>query len=176
MSRLATFALGLLLSTTCHAEIQFRNWDDPDAEPWQETGYELPPFPKPENLIEFYVSAASTAKFYIDQTSISPGGKDSVVRYVLVVKTSGGATNISYEGLRCDTPQLKVYATGRADGTWYPNPRPEWRTLKNFTLNLHQGALARNYFCPNYVPIFTAEEGRKALKRGSHPDVPGQEF
>lgn len=149
--------------------------EDPDAEPWKESNYSLPAFPKDENLVEFYVSAAATAKFYIDKTSIQAGGADGLVRYTLVVKTAGGATNISFEGLRCVESQLKIYATGRADGTWVKNPKPEWKTMKRISFNLHQGALSRNYFCPNFVPIFTAKEGLDALRRGIHPDVPGEE-
>lgn len=166
--------LALLLACRAQAEIGFRNWDDPDAAPWKESGYALPAFPKDENLLEFYVSATANAQYFIDQSSISTGGNDNVVRYVMVIKTAGGATNISYEGIRCDQTQLRIYATGRSDGTWVEARNSNWRPLKNQSLNRHQGALARNYFCPNYIPIFTADEGRNALRRGAHPDAPSQ--
>lgn len=159
----------------CAFELRTQNWDDPDAVPWKEADYKLPEFPKPGNLIEFYVSATATAKFFIDINSINVTEQDGVVRYTLVVKTAGGATNISYEGLHCSQSNYKIYATGRSDNTWISNQRAEWKTLKRQSLNLHQGVLGRNFFCPNFVPIFTAEEGRNALKRGGHPDTPGSD-
>ena len=47
--------------------------------------------PVDESLIEIYVSPVATSKYFIDGATLAPGG-DGVVRYVLVVKTSGGAT------------------------------------------------------------------------------------
>lgn len=176
-TRLGLFAALYLLASSPLLAIEFKmqNWDDPDALPWKESEFKLPPFPQDKDLIEFYVSATATAKYYIDRTSITPGGEDKVVRYTLVVKTAGGAKNISYEGIRCDEAQLKIYATGRSDGTWVEKPRTEWVGLKRHTLNLHQGVLARNFFCPNYIPIYTVKEGLYALERGMHPDTPGSD-
>jgi hypothetical protein len=158
-----------------HAQAQAR---DPnhfnnveDEAPWQESTYKLPPFPKDENLIEFYVGPTATAKYYIDQTSIGAGGNDNVVRYVIVIKTNGGATNISFEGLRCDSREFRLYATGRNDGTWVEPRSSEWRPLQALTLHKQQGALFVNYFCPNRLAIWTPKEGIDALKRGGHPDV-----
>jgi hypothetical protein len=148
--------------------------EDPDAAPWKESKLVIPPCPKDENLIEYYVSAASKAKFYIDKNSIQAGTDDGVVRYTLVIVTSGGAKNVSFEGLQCEQSALKIYATGRADGTWAENPNAEWRLMRRISQNLHQGELARNFFCPNFVPIYTAAEGLNALRRGVHPDAPGQ--
>lgn len=171
------FYLVTLLSFSAGAvEFRMRNFDDPDAEPWKEASYTLPPPPKQEDLLEFYVSATSTARFFIDAKSISVTESDGVVRYTLVVKTSGGATNVSYEGLHCAESAYKIYAIGKPNGTWAAHANPEWKTLKRISLNLHQSSLGRNYFCPNFVPIFTAEEGRRALINGQHPDSPGTDL
>lgn len=170
--------VGLLcasLSVSALADIRFGSTDDPDAVPWKEGGHSLPTYPKDENLIEFYVSATSTAKFFIDSKSIQTGTEDGVVRYTLVVKTAGGARNVSFEGLHCAEAKLRTYATGRADGTWVDNPKSAWQLMKRVSMNLHQGALARNYFCPNFVPIFTVDEGVDALRRGVHPSAPGEQ-
>lgn len=172
LTRLLPVCVLLLYAAGCRAEFVFRNWDDPDQVKWEEKDYQLPAFPKDENLIEFYVSATATNKYFIDASSINIGKDDKVVRYVLVVKTAGGAKNVSYEGLRCDENQLRIYATGHTDGTWAVVRNSEWRPLRNLTLNQQQGALARNYFCPNAVPIYTAEEGRQALRLGKHPSAP----
>ena len=83
--------------------------------PWIELQTIIPSYPKPENLIEFAVGPTEHNRFYVDGSTINVGN-DGVVRYVLVLKTEGGATNVSLEAMRCDTRELKliaVAATGR---------------------------------------------------------------
>jgi len=145
-----------------------------EAEPVQEQmDVEPPAFPKQENLREFYVSAATANKFFIDASTLAPG-TDGIVRYVLVIQTSGGATNISFEGINCRERSWKHYATGRSDGTWVKSraTRAEWRPIENKPVNRHHAELNRNFFCPVDIPIHTAEEGRNALRLGRHPHSP----
>lgn len=159
------------VSTLALADIQFRNWDDPDAPKWEEEYTRLPGLPDEAQLIEFTVSAAASNRFFIDGRSIEPG-KDGVIRYTLVVKTAGGATNITHEGIRCQTREVRIYATGRTDGSWGRARLSEWRPIENKTVNRHHAALLRDFFCPGGIPIYDAEEGRNALRLGRHPDVP----
>lgn len=168
---LPTIALLLPLLVTAQARDpnHFNNVEE--EAPWQESIFKLPPFPKDADLIEFDVGPALSGHYYIDRTSISAGGGDNVVRYVVVVKTAGGATNISYEGLRCDDPSLRLYATGLANGTWSATRNSEWRPLRAFSQHKHQGALYANYFCPNRIAIWSAKEGVDALLRGGHRDL-----
>lgn len=143
------------------------SFEEPVIAPWVESSYSLPPFPKDENLAEFSVDGAPNSKAYVDKTAISIGTNDKVVRYVLVVKTSGGATNVSYEGLRCDTDEYRIYATGTLENTWSKSRVSEWRPFRIH--NRPQRSLASYYFCPNRTPIRTAEEGLTALRLGMHP-------
>jgi hypothetical protein len=139
--------------------------------PWTEERPQLPAYPRPADLIEFYVSPTATNHFFVDGISLSVG-KDGVVRYVLVIETSGGARNVSFEGIHCATREYKIYATGRADGTWLTTRAPVWRTIENKTINRYHAELNRNLLCPIGNPIGSAEEGRDALRRGKHPLVP----
>lgn len=144
---------------------------DEDEKPWQELEIEPPAFPRKENLIEFYVSAVATNKYLIDASTLV-AGTDGVVRYVLVVETSGGARNVSFEGIHCKERSWKHYATGRSDGTWTGSraARIDWRPIENKPVNRHHAALSRDLFCPLGNAIFTADEGRNALRLGKHPD------
>jgi len=142
--------------------------DVEEAGPWQEEAATLPSLPKDENLLEFYVSAGTSNHFYIDGPSIAPG-KDGVVRYTLVIRTSGGATNVTYEGIRCETRELKLYATGTSAGTWSRARKDEWRPIENKPVNRHHAALSRDLFCPAGAQIYSNEEGREALRLGKHP-------
>lgn len=145
---------------------------DEEEEPWQEMEIEPPTFPRQENLIEFYVSAVATNKYFIDASTLAVGS-DGVVRYVLVVKTSGGATNVSFEGMYCKERTWKHYATGRSDNTWVKSraTRIEWQPIENKPVNRHHAALSRDLFCPMGVAIKTADEGRNALRLGKHPNA-----
>lgn len=170
MSRLLLLA-ALLYSLNANAGLGlFDKDEDPDAPKWAEDALQLPAFPQEPNLREFYVSAATTHKYYIDASTLSVG-KDGVVRYALVVRTSGGATNISYEGMRCESREFKIYATGHGDGNWVPARRSEWRPVENKLTNRHHAALSRDYFCPVGNAISTPDEGRAALRLGKHPNA-----
>lgn len=129
------------------------------------SGIALPASPRAENLIEFYVSAATRNHFFIDSLSLSVGA-DGVIRYVLVVKTVGGATNTSFEGIRCSTGEYRLYATGRGDGSWTRAQLSAWRPIENQSANGDHAALSRDYFCPDGFPVADAAAGRAALHTG----------
>jgi hypothetical protein len=158
-----------------NADTFYRGPDEADLPPWSEEAITMPSYPKGENLQAIYVSEVTTHHFFVDASSLSVG-KDGVVRYVLVIRTSGGATNISYEGIRCETLEYKIYATGRQDGQWTEARNAKWRPIENKPVNRQHAALSRNYFCPNRVPILDPAEGREALRLGKHPSVSNTSF
>jgi hypothetical protein len=171
MNRQLLILAGVLFSLTANAGLGLHDKDeDPDAPKWEEEMLQLPGFPQETNLREFYVSATTPHKYYIDATTLSVG-KDGVVRYVLVVRTSGGSTNITYEGMRCESGEVRIYATGHRDGTWTVARRSDWRPVVNQPTNRHHAALSREYFCPVGNAIYTADEGREALRLGKHPNA-----
>jgi hypothetical protein len=168
-------AAWLLVQTATAAELPYlqlpkNNWEDKDVQPWTEESVPPPAFPQEANLMPFYVSEMTAHRFFIDGATLAVG-KDGVVRYVLVVRTSGGATNISFEGMHCERLEYKIYASGRQDGTWTPTRKPEWRPIENKPVNRYHAALSRDYFCPIRTPIQTPEEGRDALRLGKHPNA-----
>jgi CNP1-like family len=170
---LAAAAACLALAHAGAAGAQFKSdWQiQQEARNWQETAVSLPPAPKAQDLLEFSVGAATDFRFYIDATSLSVGS-DGVVRYVLVARSPSGARNVSYEGIRCESRNYRIYATGRRDGTWTKARRVRWRAIGVGSTNWH-AALERDYFCPQGVPIYTAAEGVDALKRGGNPNSRG---
>ncbi len=127
----------------------------------------LPAYPRPENLLPFFVSAATNFEFFIDGASLSVG-EDGVVRYVLVARSAQGAESISFEGIRCSTSQVRLYATGTGGGGWVRSAGP-WRDIATRFVQRWHNALRDEYFCPLGNPIHSAAEGVAALKRGVHP-------
>jgi len=134
---------------------------------WVEQEAAPPAWPGEQTLIEFNAGPVTRNRYYIDAATLSVGA-DRVVRYVIVIKTSGGATNISYEGIRCDSGERKAYAFGRNDMTWANARTSSWQPIVRPS---YQAVLSREYFCPNGVAIMEAKEGVFALRRGGHPDA-----
>lgn len=134
---------------------------------WVELEAELPGFPKTQNLIEFETGATTSNRHYVDGSTLSVG-EDGVVRYVVVVTTVGGATNISYEGIRCASLVRKLYAFGRIGEVWSKSRNLEWQPIRPGS---YHAVLSKEYFCPRNAVILKAEEGVDALKRGAHPEA-----
>lgn len=123
-----------------------------------------PPFPRQEDRLPFFVSAASDIRFFVDRPSIAVGA-DGVVRYTLIAVSPLGVENVSFEGVRCKSGEHKTYAIGRADGGWSLREGQWKRATQRW-----QQALRVEYFCPQDIPIATAAEGVDALRRGGHPN------
>lgn len=159
-----------LMANFAFAQLHMRDLDDPDAPKWVEEEAGFPEFPKEENLRQFYVSEMTTHQFFIDASTLQVG-KDGVVRYVLVVRTRGGAVNISFEGIRCESREYKTYGSGHRDGTWVKARQSAWRPIENKPMNRQHAALSRDLFCPSGVAIQSPAEGREALRLGKHPQA-----
>lgn len=144
--------------------------EDYEAKKWEEIEVRLPPAPRAEDLIPFYVSATAQNKFSIDGRSLTVGG-DGVVRYILVIETPAGTRNVSYEGMRCETKERRFYASGRADGSWSKARSNQWERVREAVSNRQHAALFIDYFCPGGAIVWTADEARDALRRGGHPSL-----
>ena len=144
--------------------------EDEDKKTWQEVEVAFPPPPREESLLRFYVSAVADNVFQIDTGSLSVGA-DGVVRYVLVVGTPGGVRNVSFEGLRCETRERRLYALGRADGGWSKARSKQWVLVENKVVNRHHAALITEYFCPDGIAVRSAEEAVAALRAGGKPGL-----
>lgn len=156
---------GLALLSGLHAALAQTFDDDFDDEnkPWVEIAVQLPPAPKAENLLPFYVSPTATQSFAVDSKSLSVG-TDGVVRYTLVSVSKGGAKNVSYEGIRCATFEKKIYAIGQDDGTWSRSRQDKWEGIVRGYANRQHAALAMDYFCSNLAVASDAKEMLRRLK------------
>ncbi|MGQ0749219.1 MAG: CNP1-like family protein [Betaproteobacteria bacterium] len=165
------FAVALVCACPALALAQTLGFEadyDDEKKPWKEIEAQIPPYPKSESLILFETAPAGH-QFFIDAPSVSVG-TDGVVRYTLFVKTAGGAINVSYEGIRCETREQKYYAIGRAGGGWSRARDPAWRYIEAKQFNRHHGMLHGDYFCNGREPVKTARRVVDALKYGSpHP-------
>ena len=163
--------LTLLLAATAFcgpALAQWEGWDydfDQEKKPWKELQAQLPKYPADENLIAFPGAPATGHRYFIDRRSISIG-EDGVARYTLVIKTSGGATNVSFEGMRCEAREQKTYALGRPDGTWVRARSPQWRKIEYKSFNPYHYYLFGEAFCRGKFIVPSVEEAIRGLREG----------
>ena len=157
----------MLLAAGCAATPEMSAWErenTPREAPREEVV--VPPaFPTRAKLVEFSVAEMGDVRFFIDGSTLGVD-KNGVVRYVLVAQSPGGAQNVTFEALRCAAGQHRLSATGRTDRTWTPSSTP-WQPVTN--ARRWHIALYREYFCPQKVPIRSADEGVRALQAGGHP-------
>jgi hypothetical protein len=151
--RVLALALALALAVALgaaavHAQ-QGSDWEadfDENKKEWKEIEAKIPSYPKDGNLVAFDAGPATPHRFFIDIPSISIG-PDGVVRYSLVVKTAGGATNVTYEGIRCETREQKYYAVGQRDGNWTRARNPQWRRIEPKEVNRQHNVLYKDFLC-----------------------------
>lgn len=144
--------------------------EDYESKKWQEMEVQLPAAPRQENLLPFYVSAATSNRFFVDGSTLTVGA-DGVVRYVLVVLSAEGGRNVTYEGMRCEARERRIYASGRLDGTWSKARKNEWVRVQDAYANRYHAALFLDYFCPGGVIVRSSEEARTALINGGHREI-----
>jgi hypothetical protein len=166
----ALCSAAVLLAFSVHATEKLNEYDVRDAledekATWQEVKAELPAYPKSVNLIQVQAGTPNSHRYFIDATSLSRG-KDGVMRYSAVVKAAGGAENVSFEGIRCETRERKIYALGHADGTWQEARDASWRRIERFHPPLYL-TLWRDYFCPERTAPTRPTQALDAIKRGT---------
>lgn len=142
---------------------------------------ELPAFPNIDTLENFReftynVSGATQNKFYISLAQDALRlDKDGVIRYVLFIQTKNGAKNLFFEGIRCQTHEWILYATGNFSATppqWNAdklnNPSRsalQWKVIQNVPVNRYHAALAENYFCPDGVISSSIKEIKMRIEK-----------
>ncbi|MFO7543108.1 MAG: CNP1-like family protein [Thiobacillus sp.] len=159
-------ALLLYLPLVAHAEWGQFDYEFEQDKPWVEVAAQLPAYPKAENLIPFNVSSATRNKHFVDAESVSVG-EDKVVRYTVVVEAAGGAKTISFEGLRCESAERRLYAYGHPDGTWSKARNAGWENIKLRSLLSYRKALFEDIFCPNGIRVRDGKEAVRNLRQAA---------
>lgn len=143
-----------------------RSSEDFEDKPWVEIEPDFPPAPEAGRLIAIAVGTLTENRFEVDEASVTVGS-DGVIRFTLVVTSPGGARNVSYEGMRCETAERRLYALGRKDGSWAKARNAQWVKIAENSLNRHHAALYRDYFCASGGSVSTTAEARRILPKGN---------
>ena len=120
---------------------------DPD---WKEVDAPPPARLRTDRLIRIELPE-SALRFGVDPASIALGS-DGIVRYVVVATSSTGAVNAFYEGVRCSTGEVKVYARHTPDSGWVPLKDAQWGSLHDTRPSRHSLVIARTGACVGGAP------------------------
>jgi len=170
-SKLFRLFTGAAISLLCFQALAQKQWDgwdytfDREITPWAEMQAQLPAYPVDANLIPLDVGAETPHRYFIDALSVSTGS-DGVIRYTLVIKTAGGATNVSFEGMRCESREQKYYAIGRGNKTWVRARNPQWRFVEFKEFAGHHVTLYKEYLCRGKIMVESVDQILQALRAG----------
>jgi len=148
LANAAFLAASLIGCSSSKPPSAFEQDFDDDTKTWKEIQTQLPVAPRDEDLVGFSVGGASTYRFAVDRKALSIGS-DGVFRYTLVATSAQGARNVSYEGIRCETAEKKIYAIGQRDGAWVKSRNAAWSKIEEVGINRQHAALMKEYFCPD---------------------------
>ena len=127
---------------------------DPD---WKEVEAPPPPAVRTQGLIPLDMGRGTELRWGVDPQSISIGA-DRVVRYVVVAQAEGGALNAIYEGLKCSTGEVRVYARHARDGQWAPSKSADWQRVLGNAAHRHTLAIGRGGACIGEGANFSAAQ------------------
>ena len=158
-----------LLSFNLAAQAQLRD-ADPDAPPWQEASVTPPPKFSTDQLQAFEVAVGAALSYGIDPKTLSVG-EDGVVRYVMVARSSSGALNVLYQGVRCQTGEVKTYARWNNNAaSWNVSAKEEWHPLSFAGFTRPAMILARQGICEGRTVNGNPQKILQTLKNG-RPDT-----
>jgi hypothetical protein len=152
---------GALQAAVDHPAASPHENDNPNVEEytWEEQQTVIPDYPDEANLLEFTVDLPDTPfRYYIDTHSIDVNNQDGIVRYTLVILTRNGGSNVSHEGLRCNTKEYKIYAYGDGHGNFRRMRSPEWKSLADSRHTRYRMDLWEHYLCPHKMLERTPEK------------------
>ena len=161
------FCALLALSLSAHA--QYKTLDPADENDidaprfWNEIEVKIPTALPSTELKPFFVAINTPLTFSIDAQSISLGA-DDVLRYIIVITSPTGAKQTSYEGIRCEKYEWRLYATLPSDGQWRKNPGSKWQMITSNSYNRYHAALVKDAFCENAIPRRNIKEIIQLLK------------
>ncbi|KQP21327.1 CNP1-like family protein [Pseudorhodoferax sp. Leaf265] len=160
----AWLAAGALCAATASAQSISKEYNSnaPDAPEWVENEAPAAPAFDMGRLVDVTVDAQGALRYGIDPATLQIG-KDGVVRYVMVARSTSGAMTAMYEGIRCDTGEYKLYARYNVD-KWTPVGKPEWKSLWESTRIKYPLAFARQGGCDGKARPTSVQDIVRQLK------------
>lgn len=162
LSKLYMLQMGTMLSLSALGVSAHSQDAEDKPKPFMESAVQLPVAPTQTDLLAFYNSG--NQNFYVDSKSLSIAA-DGSLRYTMIGISNAGAKNISYEGIRCDSYEKKLFAFGRADGSWSMSRNNDWSAISNKGANKQHSTLAWDFVCDGTTVAGPVEKILLHIKR-----------
>ncbi len=125
----------------------FSAWSQKGPAPeWVEEAPPAAPAFSSSNLLPITMPPHISVKVGVDPDTITVGN-DGVVRYVVVMVNASGSLSAAYEGIRCVTDEVKLYARQYSSGSWTAVTEAVWKPLNDNQPSKHAFAFARQAAC-----------------------------
>ena len=131
------------------------DYDSSHDKVWKEGATKLPTLPSDDSLLAVDMDGLPQGlKLYLDADELTLSDADRVLRFWVVIKSPAGAYNATYEGVRCDTSEFKIYAYGRRHSkpNVRPVPKPIWRDIGSLPGDHFRRELAEDILCQGITP------------------------
>jgi len=132
-------------------------------EAWREGAAKLPPLPSTQSLLGVDVMDASRNQYFVDPDSLLVGG-DGVSRLTLIVQHKSGNRTVTYEGIRCETGEYRIYGIAGEAG-WAAPKRSPWRSIPLGGYKSLRSVLLTDFLCD----VGLQREASKVLSLLRHP-------
>ena len=160
LTSLVALAALLAFVPSIHAQTSFQE------EPvWTESSVTPPSAFNVDSPQPFDVMQGSALTYGIDPGSLTVG-EDGVVRYVMVARSSSGAVNVLYQGIRCASAETKTYARLNDKGSWNTSANAAWQELSFRGPTRPAMMLAKQGVCDGKAVMGTPQKILGALKTG----------
>ena len=123
--------------------------------PWEESAVKVPELPEDDGWLTIAMdSLPSTQSLALGKDTIRIDKNDWVVRYWLLLRSTGGAYNAMYQGLRCKTRETITYAYGqkRREPVVVQVKEPRWVAIGPRRKGNYVQELSHYIFCSGEVP------------------------
>lgn len=143
---------------------------DPDPQ-WAEDNVPPPPAFDLKRTVAIEMPVFLSLKFAVDPQTLSVG-KDGVVRYVMVATSDSGVVNAMYEGIRCNTGEVRTYARYNAGSGWSPSTGTSaaWRGLRDRMPSHHAAEFSRQGACDGRAAPNSPQAILRALRNPPRQD------
>ena len=137
---------------------------DPPA--WQEEAVRLPASINLDRVVTFELNKSAQLVFGIEADSLRVD-PDGVVRYAFVARSSSGAVNVLFEGIRCQTAEVKLYAHWDQGSGWTPVAASDWKPLSFQGPTRRAMQMARGGVCAQATPNTSPARILETLRNGN---------
>jgi hypothetical protein len=126
------------------------DYDDSGDQPWREGESEVPALPMDDQLLPVRLDTMPAGmQAYLSPQRLGYTDEDRVFRFWLIIKSQAGAYNATYEGLRCDVQEYRVYAYGnpRRDPPVQANRNSSWQAVRRHGAANYRWEMLATLFC-----------------------------